>query len=160
MAVPPGWRRLHRLREAEERQKNAALVSAIQELNRLESAMQSVHDRATSGRAILNEGLNGGEPEDRIAGSEEIAAANRLAGILSARIRQAKENIARTREQFLAVRIQKRQVETLLDLAIARDHVDAQRKSQTALDEWYRSRLERTSSNHSQETPEAGQRKE
>jgi len=133
-------RRLHGIREAEEEQKKSALATAVQELHRLESAIKLAQARGTQGRILLNASADSGESTDRIAAKEEIAAARRLAKILGGRVRAVQENLEKIQKEFLATRVQRRQAGTLLEIAIAQNTADEKRKSQSALDDWHRSR--------------------
>ncbi len=152
MAVPHGLRRLHKLRLAEEQQKRSALASALQELHRLEGALKLALGRATLGRRIVNASVQSGKQEDRFAGLEEIAAADRLARVLAIQIHRTEEYIAKAREDFFAKRVQRRQVETLLEVAIAESAAEEKRKSQIELDDWHRSRSNTDGSNHAGKT--------
>jgi hypothetical protein len=137
-------RRLHELRAIQEQEKKSALALALQHLHQLEQSLRRAQERAADGRTLLNSSLQSGQVEDRIAGSEEIASAERMARILRARMIAARNQIAGIRNMFLAARLQRRQVETLLESAIARDSEEGKRRTQIALDEWHLSR--RTSS--------------
>jgi len=44
------------------------------------------------------------------------------------------------REEYLASRVERRQAETLIQEAEARDTLDADRRSQQGLDDWFRNR--------------------
>jgi hypothetical protein len=56
--------------------------------------------------------------------------------------------VARRRQQFLAKRIERRQVETLIQKTEAKDAVDAGRRAQRDLDDWFLSRArQRTDTN-------------
>jgi hypothetical protein len=87
-----------------------------------------------------------GELADRLAGLEETRLAERLALRLTPRIADADGDVANVREDYLARRVERRQAETLIQEAEARDALDADRKSQQALDDWFGNRLHRARS--------------
>jgi flagellar biosynthesis chaperone FliJ len=158
MATARSLRRLHGIRETEEHMISSALQSAIHELQQVESAMRFAHERATVERGALASRLQSGSPEDRIAGFEEIAAADRLANALSARIRLAQEKVTQARKQFFQVRVQRQQAQTLLEQSLSRARLEADRRAQMALDEWHRSQLRGNRSNRGRrelESPES-----
>jgi hypothetical protein len=80
-----------------------------------------------------------------MAGIEEARLAVRHAEMLAPRIAASQADIDALRQDFLAKRIERRQAETLIREIEAKDAVDAGRKSQQALDDWYRNRKQNTS---------------
>jgi flagellar biosynthesis chaperone FliJ len=145
MAASQSLRRLHDIREAEERQRRTLMESSVRELRRLETALKNTFKLATQARALVASSVRTGELLDRIAAVEEMAAAERLAKTLPARIAAAERQVASVREEFFAKRIERRQVETLLDAENAQEAIETNRKSQMALDDWHSS--ERTRKN-------------
>ncbi len=140
MPVSKSMRRLLSIREAEEERSQTGMASALAELHRLEAAIMSTRGRARLARALVASSVKTGEVVDRIAGLEECAIADRLAKILADRIDAARKEVERKRQEFLAKRIERRQVETLCDAMKTQDAVEAKRKIQMALDEWHRAR--------------------
>jgi hypothetical protein len=67
----------------------------------------------------------------------------RLALTLAPRIADAARQAEDLREDFLAARIERRQAETLVDEAEARDARAADRGAQQALDDWFGNRRHR-----------------
>jgi aspartokinase len=128
----------------EEEQCKAALESAMGELSRLERMMCGAQDRARGGRQLIAASARSGELTDRLAGVEELRAAGRHAQALTARIAPAKREAAELREIFLAKRVERRQAETLLREDEARQAVEADRRAQHSVDDWYLSRLHRS----------------
>jgi hypothetical protein len=143
MAVSRALRRLLRIRELEEEQCRLALESAQRELNRLEHALVATADRARRGRLLVGASAQSGELPDRLAGLEETRAADRFTAALNARRSVAKRDVAALRERFLSKRIERRQAEALVHETEARDAIEAGRRSQQGLDDWYRNRLHR-----------------
>lgn len=140
MSVSPSLQRLLSLREAEERQKLILMETALAELNRLAYALNQARRRGTAGHALVSSGVQSGESIDRIAGLEEVASAERIVVALTNRIKLAENAAARFRQEFLAKRIERRQVGALLDAMKEQENLLANRKGQSTLDDWYRMR--------------------
>jgi len=146
MAVARALRRLLRIREIEEEQGRLAMENALADLHRLEQALTASGERERRGRRLVQASASSGELPDRLAGLEESRAADRVAQVLAPRIRDSQQAVAGLREEFLRMRVARRQVETLIEEAEARDAVDADRQSQQSLDDWFSNRLHRTRS--------------
>ena len=146
MAVSRAMRRLLRVRELEEEQSRLALESALGELNRLRNALNATAERDRRGRRLVAASAQTGEVQDRLAGLVESRAAGRLADVLSARIETAAQEAAELQQSFLVRRVERRQVETLIEETEAQDEVEASRRGQQALDDWHRSRQPRAGS--------------
>jgi hypothetical protein len=144
MTVSRALRRLLRIRELEEEQGRIALEAAIGDLSRLTNEQAATVARGQRGRRLVGSSAVTGEFTDRLAGLEETRAAERLALALAPRIANANEDVGNRREDYLAKRVERRQAETLIEEAEARDAIDAERKSQQALDDWFRNRLHRS----------------
>jgi hypothetical protein len=140
MAVAQALRRLLRIRELEEEQSRLALQAASGDLHRFQHAQAANIERERAGRRLVQASARSGEFRDRLAGLEEARAADRLAVVLTPRIAEAEQDVNRLREAFLFSRVERRQVETLIEEAVARDTIDADRRSQQALDDWFRNR--------------------
>lgn len=140
MPIPQSLGRLHSIRSAEEQQFRTHMISALAELRSLHNALERTQERLRLAQALIAKSVRTAESEDRIAGLEEAAHADRLSRLLRDRIRAAEQHFARSRAQFLAKRVGRRQVEILLDAARKRDAVEASRKAQLALDDWFRTR--------------------
>jgi hypothetical protein len=143
MAVSRALRRLLRIRDLEEEQNRLALESALGELNRLEHALEATVERERRGRRLIEASARTGELSDRLAGLEETRAAGRHAAVLEPRIEAKEEDVTARREEFLMKRVERRQAETLIRESEAREAVEAGRRGQQALDDWYGSRLYR-----------------
>lgn len=143
MAVSSGLRRLLRIRELEEEQNRQALESAMGELHRLEAALDASHERERRGRGLVTASARGGALQDRWAGVEESRAAGSYAAALGPMIAEAEQDVVRVRAEFLGKRVERRQAETLIEEAEAREAVEAARRGQQALDDWHSSRRHR-----------------
>jgi len=143
VAVARGLRRLLRIRDLEEEQGRIALESAMGDLRRLEQAQAAAADRDRRGRRLVDASVRTGELHDRLAGLEEIQVSRRLEFALDPLIADAELEVAELREEYLKKRIERRQAETLIQEAVARDALDGERRSQHGLDDWFRNRLHR-----------------
>jgi hypothetical protein len=140
MAVSRSLRRLLQLRLLEEDQSRLALESVLAELHRLERALEAAGELGRHGRRLVHKGVRTGELPDRIAGLEEGHFALRQAAMLEAAIAESERSANILRENYQSSRVERMQVETLLREAEAAEALDAGRRSQQALDDWYGSR--------------------
>jgi flagellar biosynthesis chaperone FliJ len=156
MAVARALRRLLRIRDIEEEQCRLALEAATGERNRLEHALALSGDRERRGRSLIEASVHSSEWTDRLAGLEETRAATRLAAVLTPRIADMELEVAELRRGFLVKRVERRQVETLIRESAARDAIEAGRRSQQGLDDWYGNRLHRDQAGREPEGSAAG----
>jgi flagellar biosynthesis chaperone FliJ len=143
MHVSRPLRRLLRVLHLEEEETRRRLESALGDLRRLENSLEAAGVRDRSGRRMVNLSAQSGELADRIAGMEESLAAARRTAALKPWIRDAEQEVSARREVFLSKRIERRQAETLVDAAQARDTLEDARRTQRSLDEWHLNRLHR-----------------
>jgi hypothetical protein len=143
VAVSRVLRRLLRIRILKEEQSRTALEAGMGELRALQAAQAASVFRDRQGRRLVETSAETGELLDRLAGLEEQQAAGRWQQSLVPRIQHAEQEIAGLREEYLARRVERRQVETLVEESEARTAADADRRSQQGLDDWFRNRLHR-----------------
>jgi hypothetical protein len=143
MPASRALRRLLRVLHLEEEETRRALESAVGDLRLLEGALAAAAQRERSGRALVLRSAVTGELVDRLAGLEESLAAVRRASILGPRLHEAAQQVAARREVFLSKRVERRQAETLVEEAAARDALGAARRTQRELDDWHLNRLHR-----------------
>jgi hypothetical protein len=143
VAVSRALRRLLRIRDLEEEQSRIALGSAIGDLRQLEHAQATTAERDLRGRRLVAASVHTGELTDRLAGLVEQRAADRFQLALAPRILDAEQDVAGLREDFLDRRVERRQAETLVKESEASEAIDADRKNQQGLDDWFRNRLHR-----------------
>ncbi len=143
MAVSRALRRLLRIRDLEEEQCRLALESAVGELHRLEQALAETADRNRRGRSLVHASAQTGQLPDRLAGIEESRAADRLVAVLNPRIEAMEAEVTALRQAFIDKRVERRQAETLIQETEAQEAIDAGRRGQQSLDDWYSSRLYR-----------------
>jgi hypothetical protein len=137
MAVSCSLERLLRIRKLDEQQRRMLLESAVGELHLLEQALEAAARRDRQGRRLVFLSARTGEASDRLSGLEESSSAGGHASFLAPRIARSKEGIVLLREQFLASRVECRQAETLIEEAEARDAIEAARRGQQAVDDWF-----------------------
>jgi hypothetical protein len=140
MAVSRAMRRLLHVLEIQEEECRAAMESARAELKRLEQALTWNVERERGGRRLVAASAATGEIADRIAGIEETRVAKRFALALSPRIAESKSAVDLRQREFLGKRIERRQTETLIEEAEALERVEAGRRAQRDLDDWFLSR--------------------
>ena len=141
MAVSRTLRRLLRIRDLQEEQSRLAIESSQGELNRLEDALKATENRDRRGRMLVDASARTGELPDRLSGLEETRTAIRIAAVLAPRIEAKKVDVANHQLEFQSTRVARKQAESLITDAESLDAVDAGRRSQQALDDWYSSRL-------------------
>jgi flagellar export protein FliJ len=147
MTVSDSLRRLLHIRVLEEEQHKIALEAALAELHRLENALRAMRARERSGREHLASASRSGDATDRIAGIVECESARHGAQVIEARIPQAALRAGAAREQYLAKRVERRQVETVIEEAKAAQNAEATRRSQQSTDEWFSTRRHARSAN-------------
>ncbi len=138
--VSRGLRRLLQLRLLEEDQSRLALESAVAELHRLERAVEAAAERGRHSRELVRIGIRSNELPDRIAGLEEGHLAVRQGLLLEAAVGPSRQEAGILREKYLSARVERLQVETLLQEAEAAAALDAGRRTQQAVDDWHGSR--------------------
>ena len=141
MPVSRALRRLLRIRGLEEEQSRAALESVMGELSCLEKAVVAAAGRDRQGRRLVSSSAQSGELPDRLAGLEESRTAIRQGKVLKGTRDDLRQRVEILQQGFLARRVGRRQAETLIEAAEAMDAIEAERRGQQALDDWYRSRI-------------------
>ncbi len=140
MTVSRAMRRLLQVLEIQEEECRAAMESARAELQRLERALTRNVERERGGRRLIAASAATGEIADRIAGIEEGRVAERIAVALTPRIAESESAVNLRRSEFLGKRVERRQTETLIEEAEALESVEAGRRAQRDLDDWFLSR--------------------
>jgi flagellar export protein FliJ len=142
VAVSRALLRLLRVLEIEEEQHRMKLEAELGELGLLEHALEGTNQREQHGRRLVGESAHSGELRDRLSGVEETRAARRMADVLKLRVAETEEAVAVLRQHYLAKRVKRRQVETLVEKAEAEEALETERRSQQMLDEWFLSRFQ------------------
>ena len=145
MHISSSLRRLLHIRMLEEEQRKIALESALSELHRLESALRAARESERRGRQRVVVTSCSPDATDRIAGLVECESARHSTQILEARIPQAMLRANAAREEYLAKRVERRQVETVLQEAQDAQHAEGERRAQQTVDEWFSGRRQQRS---------------
>jgi hypothetical protein len=140
MGVSRAMRRMLNVLESQEEQCRVALESALGDQRRWETALAAAKERNSRGRRLVTASAGTGELVDRVAGVEEVRAARRQAAAVMPKIAEAEQIVAMRRREFLAKRIERRQAETLIQKTEAMEALEAARRSQRELDDWFLSR--------------------
>jgi hypothetical protein len=139
MAASRSLERLLGIRHAEEEYSRSEMEMAIAELQRLASAQEITYERGKRARTLVASSAQTGELMDRIAGLQEMTTASRLQRMLVKMIEAAKDKAEQKRQDLLARRLARRQVETLVDAKLAEARAETNRMTQRGLDDWHRS---------------------
>ena len=105
--------------------------------------MAATEQRDRAGRRLVAASASTGELEDRLAGLEETRAAHRQAAALATRITEAKLRASARQGEFLSKRIERKQAETMIGKTEAEDKIQAGRRAQQGLDDWFLGRARR-----------------
>jgi flagellar export protein FliJ len=141
MAIARSLRRLLLVRQMEEEQARAALKSALAQLRLFENALESAAERERRGRQLFARSAKNGDGVDRIAAVEEVAAARRIASVLRKGEAEGRKQVAAQRSALLAKRIERKQTEALVAKAEGREALQAARRVQQSMDDWYLGRF-------------------
>ncbi len=144
MRAPKPLQRLLRVRSLEEEHQRRSLESAMARLKTLEMAREAAFELEKQGLRRQTAGMISGSIADRQAGLVEAESAQRRARALAARIAATEDEVTARRQEYLGKRLERRQAETLVEEAAARDQVESGRRSQQEQDDWYGARARRT----------------
>jgi hypothetical protein len=137
MGVSRGLMRLLEVRTLEEELSQAALEDALGYFHLLESALTTAEECERVGWRHVTSSAASADAVDRIAGIEEVRAARRRAASLKPRILDAEGEVAARQAEFLAKRMERRQVETLIQKIETEDMRVAARRAQQEMDDRY-----------------------
>lgn len=140
MAVSRAMRRLLQVLLIQEEACRASMESARAELKRLEFALSRNVERERGARRLVAASATTGEIADRIAGVEEARLAKRITAALESRLAESELAADDRRRAFLDKRIERRQTETIIRESEAQQSVEAERRAQRNLDDWFLSR--------------------
>lgn len=144
MAAPAALRRLLHVLELEEEQAHRALQAATAAVRQLEQVQAAAGERERAGRALVSDSLRNNAVTDRLVGLEEMRLARGLEAAVRQRLPEAEKAVADRRQEYLAKRVERRQAETLIREAEAREQLENDRRGQQLLDDWYLGRRPRS----------------
>jgi hypothetical protein len=142
--VSKSLRRVLRVRELLEERRRIELESAAAELRKLEEESEGEEIRARRGREASFSSIGGAEgggwqtADDRRLAAEGswVSAVGRRAELEAGRP-ECEARVQAAREEFLAGRRERMEVETLLDRTAALRSADLDRREQHRLDDWF-----------------------
>jgi len=158
MTVSRAMRRLKQVLEIQEEECRAAMESARTELARLQQALTLSMERERAGRRLVAASAATGEITDRIAGMEETRVAKRTSISLALRTAEWELVVNARQQEFLGKRIERRQTETLIEEAEAVERMEAGRRAQRNLDDWFLTRRAPSREARGDEMPENAHR--
>jgi flagellar biosynthesis chaperone FliJ len=141
MPVSAALQRLLRVLDQEEELQRRELESAQGEMAKLELAKRVAGERQQKGRRLIASGVQSNDLCDRLTGMEEMLAGRHCGSVLQQRIHQSTLVIDELRTALLNKRVERKQAETLIEAAQAREAAAADRRMQQSLDDWYLTRL-------------------
>ncbi len=137
MAASHGMRRLLRVLELEEEHYRAQMEAALADLRQLEEALMTAGEQERAGRRLVADSIATGEIADRVSGIEESRLAGKRSAALKPRIAGAEAVAVSRQQKFLEKRIDRRQVESVIEKAATEKTLDDGRRVQRALDDWF-----------------------
>jgi hypothetical protein len=140
VAISDSLRRLLHIRILEEEQRKIALESALAELHRLENALAALQARERRGRERVALSSQSSDPADRIAGLVECESARSGTRVLQARIAETASRVHAARSEYLFKRVERRQVETVIQEAAEAVQAEDVRREQEGVDQWFSAR--------------------
>lgn len=140
MSASKGLERLLRIREIEEEQRRLQLESALAKRQTLERARETDAHIEKQGRACVRASVFSGALADRQAGLVEAESARKRVPVLATKIAAADKETIERRREFMEKRVERRQAETMIEQAEARDEVESARRSQRGIDDWFGAR--------------------
>jgi predicted ribosome quality control (RQC) complex YloA/Tae2 family protein len=129
--------RLLRLRELEEEQSRLGLEATVGVRNRVQQDMDKATDWQEQGRRSFAAGIAGRDSISRTGAVLEVEQARQRRLRIYPRLQAADSEVARQREEFLLRRTGRRQVETLVENEKGIAEIEAGRRAQQMLDDWY-----------------------
>jgi flagellar export protein FliJ len=142
--------RLWRLRELEEEQSRLALEARVQDRDRIAQRLESATQGVVQSRRVFADRLGDPDTATRTGALAELGQARRRQAAIRPQFELAEIEVERGREEFLARRTGRRQLETLLERGQQAAREETARRAQQMLDDWYgRRRPSISSSNKS-----------
>jgi len=153
MAVRRVLTRLLRLRELEEEQSRIQLESAVGERDRVQEDLARAAEYLTQGRQSFTAGIANRDALGRTGAALETEQARQQRHRILPQLRAAEAEVTRQREEYLLRRTDRQQVETLVENEKKMAAVEAARRAQQMLDDWYGRRGRTRSGEHTESGP-------
>ncbi len=143
MPVSKSLERLLRVFEIQEEMRRRDLAEAQAMLAKLEDAVTAAGEKASRGRKVLASALQSNDVNNRVAGQVEIESVELLRTFLQKNVEDTSIILERARAGFLGKRVERQQLEALVKAAETLAQVEADRKAQQSLDDWFRTHPKR-----------------
>jgi flagellar export protein FliJ len=140
VAISNSLRRLLHIRKLEEEQRKIALESVLAELHNLKVTLGAMRARERGGRERVALSSQSSDPADRIASLVECESARRSAQALEGRIAETASRASAARDDYVSKRVERRQVETVLEEAEEARAAERARREQEGVDQWFSAR--------------------
>jgi flagellar biosynthesis chaperone FliJ len=137
MAVSKTVRRMLHVLGLEEESRRRELDTAQAELARLDAGSRAAAKQEKDGRLLFASGVQGNEMDDRLAGLVEVHAGRRRQDVLQQCIQESTQVVEALRAAFLEKRVERKQAESLVKAAEARESLEKDRRNQQSLDSWF-----------------------
>lgn len=137
MATERGLKRLLQLRKLEEEQSRRDLEIAIGNRSRIERDLAVATEWHAESRRRFLVALCDKDATGRVCGVVEMDVAQDRRSRIEPALDDAEAEIVQQREELLSKRSGRQQLETLVESARAEAEVEALRRAQQILDDWY-----------------------
>lgn len=148
MSVSRPISRLLQVRALEEERRRLELESSLKQLDKLEQRVLEEVQREKRSLRISIEGAAKGSQVNRIAGLVASRMARDQIGILKQQIGPAAVETEQKREAYLNTRLQRRQVEQIVETARRREAIEERRASQQEMDDLSRRKRSQRGASH------------
>ena len=129
--------RLLRVFEIQEETRKRDLAEAQTSLARMEDALTSASEKVDRGRKLLASALQSNELHNRVAGQVEIESGELCKAFLQKKVDEMSIVVEHARTGYLDKRVERQQVETLVETAEGLAAAEEVRKAQQSLDDWF-----------------------
>ena len=147
MSVSKSLERLLHVREIQEELRKRDLAAAAINLARLERADASAAERVIRGRKLLFSALDANDLCERLVGQAEIEWGELRQALLKNRVENMKSLAEEIRADVIDKRLERQQVETVVEAAEAQVEIEMGRKTQQSLDDWFLTQQDGRASN-------------
>lgn len=137
MPVTKSLERLLRVFEIQEETRKRDLGEAQARLAKMEEALTTAGQKVDRGRMLLASALQLNELHNRVAGQVEIESGELHKAFLQKNVDEMSIIVEQARTGYLDKRVERQQVETLVETAERLAAAEEVRKAQQSLDDWF-----------------------
>ena len=141
MSAPKKLTRLLRLRKLEEEQQRVVLELAVAESNRLQQYRELAIEQLSRGKQEFIKAIEQDASASRETALVEVEHAAEQRDGIEARLITTNSAVIHQRAEYLERRTVRQQVEQLLEAASKAREIEAGRRAQQMLDDWYGQRI-------------------